>query len=455
LYLQIRNVVLEIGGAKSVRQLPSAVVEGIKHGVFLQNVTTVASGNAIAQAISITASPILSRLYAPADFGILAIYLSVVPILTIIANMQYPIAIVLLKKEWEEKVLLGMIIRIAGLVLVALMTVALGIAFIGPARIGLQLVPTAILPVIALATFISAILEAFNYWNISTKAFSLISWTVVSGSISAALLSIAMGYFAAGWSGLVAGMILGGVVSLLVLLFYGNLLPIVVESLKLSSNKNSSYKILKEHSDFPKYRLPQALLTSLGQNLPAIILLAISGPAASGLFALAKRSLTTPINIISQSVRNVFYQKAASIGNNRMLLFSATIRTTLFLALIGIIPFGVTSVFGQAVFTFVFGAEWRLAGRYATWLSIMTYCEFCSAPSLSIIPVIGFQRQFLIYEIASIFMRITLLVVGAFYGGAFMAIAMFSLISAILIITLSIVVNYQLLSSRIGIFAKL
>lgn len=43
---------------------------------FARNVAVLAGGTAVGQAIVVLASPILTRLYTPEDFGVLAVYTS-------------------------------------------------------------------------------------------------------------------------------------------------------------------------------------------------------------------------------------------------------------------------------------------------------------------------------------------------------------------------------------------
>lgn len=66
---------------------------------FLRNVLTLMTGTTIAQAIPIANTPILTRLYTLADFGLLALFVAVTSILGSIANGRYEMAIMLPKKD--------------------------------------------------------------------------------------------------------------------------------------------------------------------------------------------------------------------------------------------------------------------------------------------------------------------------------------------------------------------
>ena len=70
---------------------------------FVRNVAVVASGTAGAQAITIAFAPIITRLYGPEAFGILGTFMAIVAVITPIAALSYPIAIVLPKEDSDAK----------------------------------------------------------------------------------------------------------------------------------------------------------------------------------------------------------------------------------------------------------------------------------------------------------------------------------------------------------------
>ena len=72
---------------------------------FVRNVATVATGTAAAQAIGIAFSPLITRLYGPEAFGLLGTFMALVAVLTPIAALCYPIAIVLPKKDEDARAL--------------------------------------------------------------------------------------------------------------------------------------------------------------------------------------------------------------------------------------------------------------------------------------------------------------------------------------------------------------
>ena len=81
----------------------------------LRQVSLVAGGTVIAQTLNVVTLPLLSRIYSPADFGVLAVYSSVVAILTELAGLRYYLAIPLPKQTRYAHALvcLSFIIQIA------------------------------------------------------------------------------------------------------------------------------------------------------------------------------------------------------------------------------------------------------------------------------------------------------------------------------------------------------
>ena len=64
----------------------------------IRNFAKLLSANVVAQAIGLLVYPILTRLYAPDDFGLLNLFLSIGGVLVILATAEYQYAIVLTKR---------------------------------------------------------------------------------------------------------------------------------------------------------------------------------------------------------------------------------------------------------------------------------------------------------------------------------------------------------------------
>src|SRR5690606_9512079 len=66
---------------------------------YARNVATLISGSAVAQAIPVAISPILTRIYTPEEFGIFATYLGIAAIASVLVTGRYELAIMLPERD--------------------------------------------------------------------------------------------------------------------------------------------------------------------------------------------------------------------------------------------------------------------------------------------------------------------------------------------------------------------
>ena len=142
---------------------------------FLRNAFTLITGTIIAQALPIAISPILSRMYSPEDFGVLALFMSIIVVFGSVANARYEMAIIIPKSEKDaiSIFLLGLIIS----VVLSLLLLIVVIVFHNPIlklldnkdiSFWLYFVPLAVLGI--------GIFNALNFYNTRVKKFKNINF---------------------------------------------------------------------------------------------------------------------------------------------------------------------------------------------------------------------------------------------------------------------------------------
>jgi len=79
---------------------------------FSRNVLTLMTGTTVSQAIPIAISPILTRIYTPDDFGVLALFFAITSIFGYIATARYDMAVMLPEEDDDALniVILGFIL---------------------------------------------------------------------------------------------------------------------------------------------------------------------------------------------------------------------------------------------------------------------------------------------------------------------------------------------------------
>src|ERR1700729_1649505 len=79
----------------------------LPRGGFARSVSIVAGGTAMSQAIAVAASPVLTRIYHPADFGGLQVFISLMALALVAASGRYEVALLLPEDEQSAIDILG------------------------------------------------------------------------------------------------------------------------------------------------------------------------------------------------------------------------------------------------------------------------------------------------------------------------------------------------------------
>ncbi|OLS38886.1 hypothetical protein BTR22_04335 [Alkalihalophilus pseudofirmus] len=410
---------------------------------FVRSVVIVASGTAAAQAITFIFSPIITRIYGPEAFGVWGVFMAMLAIVSPLAALTYPIAIVLPKRDSEAKSLVRLSLYTS---LVVACFVILILVFFNKSIVSLLNLDdiSSFLFLLPFVIIFSALLQVAQQWLIRTKQFRI---TAKSAFLNALVLNSAKTGFG----------LLNPVASVLVILTtLGSLLH---ATLLLIGASRSRYKqqdeinepislkeIVKKYTDFPLLRAPQTFIHSISQNLPVLFFASFFGPASAGFYSLGRSVLGKPIELLGKSVSDVFYPRISEAAHRNEKLDYLLIKATISLTLIGIIPFGTVIIFGPPLFEFVFGSEWTKAGEYASWLAVTFFFGFINGPTKMAIPVINLQGFYLIYEIISAVFRLGILFLSYYiFNDDVYAIGSFSLAS---IITNSVLIFYVVYKSK-------
>jgi O-antigen/teichoic acid export membrane protein len=400
-----------------------------KRTSFAGDVLKLVSGTSIAQALGILATPLLTRLYAPEAFGVLALFTSITSIVGVVACLRYELAIMLPERDEEAANLLAVsLLAVAGITALSVPIVTLGRPLLLQALNAPQLGPY--LWLVPVTVFFGGVFQALNYWNSRTKQFGRLSVVrvVSSASTHAAKLGAGIAGYATGGA-LIGGTVLGLALSTLEL---GR--RIWCDDNRLFRASVQARKMLQCivcHQRFPMIDVWSALLNTFSWQLPALLLSRYFSAAVVGQYSLGLRVLQLPMSLIGGAIGQVFYQRAADAKAQGTLdrFVSSRFRQ---LVAIGLFPMLVIAVSGRQVFTVAFGEEWAQAGVYAQILSIWTFFWFVSSPISTLIPILGKQGFALAWNMVSIITRFISLWIGAATGSPETALLLFAVSGAVL-----------------------
>ena len=266
------------------------------------NILKLAGGTVGSQIIYLIGAPILTRIYAPGDFGLLAVFSSILALMNVCSSLRYELAI---SVPEEDDVAQQLVWLCVGLVAITTGLTVLVLAFWGDQLVsflnneGLK----ALLWFLPLGILLSGLYQSLNYWAMRKSEFGLLSRAKLQKSIYGMLVNFLAAPFGA--SGLVLGEIVrqsGG--SLLIL--YQSKEPLLWASLK----PRAFLKLLQRYGHFGAYSTFAGLVNILGNQVPIIILAFYFDSGFIGQFDLAQKFLFIPSGLISSSIVPVFFQQS-------------------------------------------------------------------------------------------------------------------------------------------------
>lgn len=341
---------------------------------YVRNVLTLMSGTTIAQAIPVAVTPILTRIYTPAEFGLFAVYMALISVGVMIATGRLEMAVLIARKDSEALQLAVISLVISGVISF--------LAMIAITIWGQQIAVLAGLPeletwlyIVPFSIFLFSVYKVLLHWLNRKKQYELMSRSRIAQSGSISALQMVVGLAAKIPAGLALADCLGRVAALLFIFRR------VKATVKLPEfNRARQYALIRRYRKFPFLGSPASLLNILSLQMPYVVIPAIFTSAVAGMYFLVFRVLMLPIALIGESMMEVFRSRAMEDLKEHGTCRPLFIKTLLSLVVIGLPPTLLLILFGREIFAFVFGEDWREAGRYAAILAPMALFRLSCAP---------------------------------------------------------------------------
>ncbi len=335
------------------------IVTRIKDSHFAQSVAILATGTAIAQAIPVLASPVLTRLYTPADFGVLAVFMALVSSVTPIVCGKYEVAMLLPRSQVQGRHLLGVslqfsfVVSVTSLILIILLKddllKALGVSELGR---WVYLAP--------IALFLTGFFLAMGYFSNRYQHYNRMAKSKLIQSLIAVTLNIGLGVMGFGFEGLLLGNLAGLSLASLYL-FYLYKRELTSHALLWGKSKAL---LVKRYIDYPLLNASGGLLDGVTLAMPIFFLTHFYPESIVGYFSLVTRVANSPLSFISSSVSQVNLKKIVNLVNSGMPVRPYLLKLTIILCLVAIAPSILFMLIAPELFARIFGSEWREAGVY-------------------------------------------------------------------------------------------
>jgi O-antigen/teichoic acid export membrane protein len=381
----------------------------LPRGRFARSVTLLAGGTALGQAITVLVSPILTRLYTPEDFGVFGVYASILGIVTVVASLRYEFALPLPEDDkTAANILVLCFILLFGMTTLSWLVIH---------SLGNQIVAWANVPglkpylwLIPLGMLGAGTYQILNYWAVRKRDFPRIARTRLSRGVVRAALQVGVGFVNSGPLGLLLGQFAGetaGSTSLGLAAWRKDRAPfqaVSLQGIRLAGARYKRFLLFSSWAD---------LLDALGLQVPQLLFAAFYGAEVAGWFALGQRVIAAPLNIVVDSVAQVYFGEAARLPRDdpkamKRLFLKLTGR----LALIGGVPVAFICIFAPWFFTFVFGPGWETAGRYVQILGLMFAVRFSFSPLGGTLNVLERQDLCLLRSTTRLMLVIIAMLIG-------------------------------------------
>lgn len=377
------------------------IARKLKHKGFARSVGILVGGTAFGQAIMVLVMPVLTRLYTPQDFSLLAVYVSILGLVTTAACLRLEIAIPIPERDEDAA---NLLILALGSVACVSMLVALAVGWV-PAEIVRLVKQPALRPylwLVPLGILFGGVYTALQFWATRKKAFSVIARTRVTQAIGGAGVQVGFGAMAHAPFGLLLGQMISngaGVIGL------GNKIVRDDRAAFRAVSWSEMWRLLRLYDRFPKYSTFESLANSAAIQLPVLMIAALATGPEAGFLMLGMRAMQAPMGLIGTAVSQVYLShapqeyRAGNLGRFTAGILGGLMRT-------GVGPIICAGIVAPMVFPLVFGERWHRAGDLVAWMTPWFVLQFLASPVSLTLHVTNSQRVALVLQIFGLALRV-------------------------------------------------
>jgi len=377
---------------------------------YIKNFLTIGIGSLIAQSIPVIGSPVLSRLFSPDDFGILANYTVLMSLIIVINTGKYELAIIKPKEQKDA-------INIAALsfFLLVITTIVLTLLFVFLICLNNKwsIINISINWIILapLGAFIANFYLIINEWYIRNDDYKGLSKNRIGNTSGITGASVLFGLLKYNM-GLIWGQICGQIFSIILAL--RRIFSRDKYLLNFITKRKMCY-FAKRHINFAKYTIPGQLINT-ASSLIAISLITFKfGFFHAGLIALVDRVLGIPSSVVGNSVNDVFKLQITETYREKKNCLRVYKKVVFILLAVSVIPFVILFFVSPYLFPFIFGKEWMLAGKYAQIFCFMFLLNFISMPTRWVFMIAEKQKIEFIWQVIFIIFSVIPIVIGILF----------------------------------------
>ena len=354
-----------------------------RNSQYIQNFTALAGSEIIAQVILIGVTPILTRVYSPAEFGQYEFFKTSAYLLVVIGFLNYDVSIYTSKNESERinSVLLSVIVLLAICILASVFLFYFNDFFVQVFQSEIKEGWFWTLPVYA---FFAALTNLMLVVLTKGGSFKLISSIKIIVSILIASTQLFFGWLNLGYWGLVYSTIM---VQLIAFVLY---FKPFYQQFKYNFKDLSfirSKVIMKTYWRLPFIVFPGNFLNNLVQSLPVFFLGRIDSQIL-GYYGLAQRIIGFPLKFVTAAVQRLYVKELTDEIDKTGIGVNAYKKNLKIYGMIAFVLILGLFAFTKPLLPILLGNEWLPAVPFVVILGILFSVRFIFG-GLSFVMVIG------------------------------------------------------------------
>lgn len=333
------------------------------HTPIVRSILAIASGSVVGSLIGLAASPLITRLFTPEEFGVFSVATATAVILLSLVTGRIELAVPIPSADREAQTLLVLGLAMATITIGLIATTALAWPGLWEAVASNEL-HGHLLAVPALLVPMSAY-QLLNAWAVRQARYRAIATRSVLQSTATAIAQLAGGALALGSLGLIGGFFVGQLVGAASLAIGAGL------TRNRGAARTEWGAVARSFRRYPLILAPSGFVNALGLQAPLLVVASTYGIREAGVLALAQRVVAAPAFMVGQSAAQVYtgeLAKGVRAGERDQLLVLFW-RTTRLLTYGGCFLAFVAGPIAYWSFGAIFGAEWAQAGSLAAVLA--------------------------------------------------------------------------------------
>jgi O-antigen/teichoic acid export membrane protein len=380
---------------------------------FHKHVFRIASATVAGHCLGLVVLPILTRLYAPGDFGVLGIYTGVVSVVSATAMFRYEAGIATARSERRAAALLTVCTICLAAVCVCVLAVS---ALTGYPSSQLVAVPSGML---ALGIMLSGTLQVGNYAAVRARSYGRLSLSkAVQGG--AQVLGQLAGSAAGGSIGLVVGDLLGrlcGVATLASAFPWRRAFPFRPHVVWASARR---------YAYLPRTLGVAHLLGMASTQLPVILFPALFGTSVAGHYFMAYRLTYLPATLVAAAAAPVVLGELAAAHPERVTVYGVFHDALKRLVVLILPSYLIIMIAGPPMVGFCLGDAWLPSAEYVRWLAPAAAVWAVASPLSAVLVITDRGAEATIFSACDITLKLATLLVGAKWLGPQITIALLS-----------------------------